>query len=59
MFQFYVAVAAFKEYGEKLKNLKVLGPVMAVIFVFAVWAQYSFMSQDSLITNVGMMVLDI
>lgn len=57
MFQFYVAGAAFKEYGEKLKNLKVLGPVMAVIFVFAVWAQYSFMSQNSLITHVVMMVL--
>ena len=57
MFQFYVAGAAFKEYGEKLKNLKVLGPVMAVIFVFAVWATVFILSQNSLITHVVMMVL--
>ena len=57
MFQFYVAGAAFKEYGEKLKNIKVLGPVTAATFVLAVWAQYSFVTQESLMTYVVMMAL--
>lgn len=57
MFQFYVAGAAFKEYGRYFKNLKVLGPLLVALFVISVWSRYEFISQESLLTYVVMMMM--
>lgn len=52
MFQFYVAGAAYRVYGEKLKANKLVGLLMVIVFIVLFWFKYTFMSLEGLIVYV-------
>ena len=57
MFQFYVAGAAFKVYGDKNIIKGGVGALMAFLFVIMVWVNYTFLPQDSLLAYVMKMMM--
>lgn len=57
MFQFYVAGAAYKVYGEKLKANKFVGILMAALFLILFGAKYAFMPQNGMAAYITSMVI--
>jgi len=57
MFQFYVAGAAYRVYGERIKSNRSIGIIMAILFFVVFWSKYTIMPQDGLITYVVMTII--